>query len=65
MRTLPQQCGRHRGDEDIGGSGEHSDEIEAKGDDQFEIADGRSVEEVVAALTARGLQPVMNDYIYV
>ena len=40
-------------------------EGEEQGDDQFEIADGRSVEEVVAALTARGLQPVMNDYIYV
>jgi len=40
-------------------------EGEEQGDDQFEIADGRSVEEVVAALTARGLQPVMNDYLYV
>ena len=38
---------------------------EEQGDDQFEIADGRSVQEVAAALRERGLQPVMNDYVYV
>ena len=38
---------------------------EKKGDDQFEISDGRSVEEVYDALLKNGLQPVMNDYIYV
>ena len=31
----------------------------------FEIADGRNVEEVVAAIKERGLQPVMNDYVFV
>lgn len=46
------------------GIGEHSDD-QAQGDDQFEIADGRSVDEVVQALRAHGLQPVMNDYVYV
>lgn len=45
----------------IGGHG-HSDE---QGDGQFEIADGRSVEEVVTALRDYGLQPVMNDYVHV
>ena len=38
--------------------------IEDKGDDQFEISDGRSVDEVFNALKDHGLQPVMNDYIY-
>lgn len=47
------------------GIGEHSDEIETKGDDQFEIDDGRSVDEVYQALLKHNLQPVMNDYVYV
>lgn len=38
---------------------------EAKGDAQFEISDGRSVDEVYTAIRAGGLQPVMNDYVYV
>lgn len=38
---------------------------EESGDDQFEIADGRNVEQVVAAIRGQGLQPVMNDHIYV
>lgn len=47
------------------GIGSHSDEVEDKGDDQFEIADNRNVDEVVAAIKEQGLQPVMNDYVYV
>lgn len=47
------------------GIGEHSDEIKTKGDDQFEISDGRSVDEVYHALLEHELQPVMNDYVYV
>lgn len=47
------------------GIGEHVDEIEDKGDDQFEISDGRNVQEVYDALVANGLQPVMHDYVYV
>ncbi len=49
------------------GIGSHSDEIDAKdqGDSQFEIADNRTYEEVYAALTAEGMQPVNNDYVYV
>lgn len=48
------------------GIGEHAGETAShQGDDQFEIADPRSVNEVVSALYAHNLQPVMNDYIYV
>lgn len=47
------------------GIGEHSDEIETKGDDQFEISDARSVDEIYHALLEKELQPVMNDYVYV
>ena len=47
------------------GIGSHVDDIEDKGDDQFEISDERSVDEVYQALLERHLQPVMNDYIYV
>ena len=47
------------------GIGSHVEDIEDKGDDQFEISDGRSVDEVYNALVDNGLQPVMSDYIYV
>ncbi|EPW6906613.1 2-iminoacetate synthase ThiH, partial [Campylobacter upsaliensis] len=45
------------------GIGEHSGE--KKGDEQFEISDGRSVEEILEKLRNLGLQPVMSDSIYV
>ena len=45
------------------GIGGHSGE--EKGDEQFEISDGRSVDEVYQAIEAHGLQPVMADYLYV
>ena len=35
----------------------------SRGDEQFEISDGRSVEEIYTMLLSRGLQPVMSDYI--
>ncbi|MBC8528541.1 2-iminoacetate synthase ThiH [Christensenellaceae bacterium NSJ-44] len=38
---------------------------EAKGDEQFEISDGRGVEEIYKMIAAQGLQPVMSEYIYV
>jgi len=47
------------------GIGSHGEGMEDQGDAQFEIADPRTVEEVYAAIRERGLQPVMNDYIYV
>ncbi len=46
------------------GIGSHTDE-DSLGDNQFEISDGRTLDEVCAAIRGRGLQPVMNDYIYV
>ena len=46
------------------GIGSHVEDIEDKGDDQFEISDGRSVDEVYKALLDHDLQPVMNDYVY-
>lgn len=44
----------------IGGRAE-----EEKGDEQFDISDPRSVEEVRKALVDKGLQPVFNDYVRV
>lgn len=46
------------------GIGSHTEE-ESLGDNQFEISDGRTLDEVCGAIRARGLQPVMNDYVYV
>lgn len=46
------------------GIGSHSEDVkEEKGDEQFEIADSRSVGEVFDAIKKAGLQPVMSDYI--
>lgn len=45
------------------GIGGHSGE--EKGDEQFEISDGRNVQEVYDAIVEKGLQPVMSEYIYV
>ena len=46
------------------GIGGHSQE-EEKGDEQFEISDGRSVHEIYQMIEDNGSQPVMTDYIYV
>ena len=46
------------------GIGGHSQE-EEKGDEQFEIRDGRSVDEIYQMIEDNGMQPVMTDYIYV
>lgn len=45
------------------GIGEHSGE--AKGDEQFEISDDRSFDDVYQSILDSGMQPVMADYIYV
>lgn len=45
------------------GVGGHCEE--PKGDEQFEISDGRSVSEVHQMILSRGLQPVYTDYIRV
>ena len=44
----------------IGAHGE-----EKKGDEQFEISDARSVEEILGAVRGLNLQPVMSEHIYV
>lgn len=45
------------------GIGGHSGE--KKGDEQFEISDERTVDEIYNALKVKGLQPVMKEYMYV
>ncbi len=55
------------------GIGDHEDKYEGKdaaadaeaGDEQFEISDGRSFSKMYADMEEGGLQPVLNDYIYV
>ncbi len=47
------------------GIGSHVEEVEEKGDEQFEISDNRSVDDVYNDLLKLDLQPVMSDYIYV
>ncbi|MBO5104767.1 MAG: 2-iminoacetate synthase ThiH [Ruminococcus sp.] len=37
----------------------------AEGDEQFEISDGRSFKQMYSDMSDEGLQPVLNDYIYV
>lgn len=45
----------------IGGHGDN----EQKGDEQFEISDPRSVDEVRKSLIEKGLQPIFTDYVRV
>lgn len=47
------------------GIGSHSEDIDDQGDAQFEICDTRTVDEVYNAIKEEGLQPVMNDYVFV
>lgn len=47
------------------GIGSHSSSVKDRGDDQFVINDTRSVDDVYNDIKAQGLQPVMNDYVYV
>ena len=46
------------------GIGAHSEHSDKKGDEQFEIADRRTVSEIFEKIKTEDLQPVMNDYIY-
>ncbi len=43
----------------------HGTQEAEAGDEQFEISDGRSFDEMYQDIAAEGLQPVLNDYIYV
>lgn len=53
------------------GIGDHEEKYTGKeneaesGDEQFEIADNRSLQEIYDAIKDQGLQPVLNEYIYV
>ena len=52
------------------GIGDHESKYEGKknidaGDEQFDIADVRSFDEMYGDMSAEGLQPVLNDYVYV
>lgn len=53
------------------GIGDHEEKYTGKenqsesGDEQFEIADDRSLDEIYNAIKDQGLQPVLNEYIYV
>ncbi len=51
------------GDHESKYSGKERDRVE--GDEQFEIADGRSLETMYRDMAGEGLQPVLNDYLYV
>lgn len=43
----------------------HGTKEDGTGDEQFEISDARSFDEMYDAMAQGGLQPVLNDYIYV
>lgn len=47
------------------GVGSHSSEVEEQGDDQFEIDDNRDVDVIRQMILDQGMQPVMNDYVFV
>ena len=52
------------------GIGDHEskyagEEDETAGDEQFEISDARSFDEMYEDMADEGLQPVLNDYVYV
>lgn len=51
------------GDHENKYNGTESDE--AQGDEQFEIDDNRSLDKVYKDISEEGLQPVLNDYLYV
>ena len=51
------------GDHESKYSGKESDS--AQGDEQFEIDDSRSLEKMYSDIADEGLQPVLNDYLYV
>ncbi len=51
------------GDHESKYSGKESDG--AQGDEQFEIADTRSLDKMYQDIAEEGLQPVLNDYLYV
>ncbi len=51
------------GDHESKYTGKESDDVQ--GDEQFEIDDNRSLEKMYKDIAEEGLQPVLNDYLYV
>ena len=51
------------GDHDSKNNGKETDEVQ--GDEQFEIDDNRSLDKMYKDIEGEGLQPVLNDYLYV
>ncbi len=51
------------GDHESKYTGEENENLE--GDEQFEIEDSRSLNKMYQDITGEGLQPVLNDYLYV
>ena len=51
------------GDHESKYTGKESDEVQ--GDEQFEIDDNRSLDKMYKDIAEEGLQPVLNDYLYV
>ena len=51
------------GDHDSKYNGKEADDVQ--GDEQFEIDDNRSLDKMYKDITEEGLQPVLNDYLYV
>lgn len=51
------------GDHESKYTGKESEEV--KGDEQFEIDDNRSLDKMYRDIAKEGLQPVLNDYLYV
>ena len=51
------------GDHESKYTGKETDSLE--GDEQFEIDDSRSLEKMYHDIADEGLQPVLNDYLYV
>jgi len=51
------------GDHDSKYNGKEADDVQ--GDEQFEIDDNRSLDKMYKDISEEGLQPVLNDYLYV
>lgn len=69
-RPLPKICATKVSAGVSTGIGDHEEKYEGKedadvGDEQFEINDGRSFASMYEDMEKGGLQPVLNDYIYV
>ena len=52
------------GDHESKYAGTHDAEDASEGDEQFEINDARSLKQMYDDMVREGLQPVMNDYLY-